>query len=130
LRKALLVAYANHEKHWPTVDWVIHRKGEQLITYRKEWERARKEIGCEDLRFHDFRHAAVTKMLEAGIDEARVMAIVGHRTFAMLKRYRIVADRHTVEAGRKLEAWQEAQKAEQKRKAEPEARKRPNRWDF
>ena len=78
--------------------------------------RARKVIGRPDLGFHDLRHAAVTNMLDAGIDEARVMTMVGHKTFAMLKRYRIVADRHAVEAGQRLEAWQKqvASKAAEK----------------
>ena len=107
MRNALLVAYADHEKHWPTVDYVLHRTGQPLLTYRAEWERARKLIGRPDLRFHDLKHAAVTNMIEAGIDETRVMAIVGHKTVAMLKRYRIVADRHTIEAGRMLEAYHE-----------------------
>ncbi len=105
LEKALLVAQANHEKYWPTVQWVLHRAGEPLKTYRAEWERARRVIGRPDLRFHDLRHAAVTNMIESGIQEPRVMEIVGHKTEAMLRRYMITADRHVQEAGRKLEAY-------------------------
>jgi hypothetical protein len=105
LTKALLVARAEHEKHWTHVPWVSHRAGAQVKTYRAEWERARKEIGRPDLHFHDVRHAAVTNMIEAGIDENRVMEIVGHKTQAMLNRYTIKADRHVQEAGRKMEDY-------------------------
>ena len=42
-------------------------------------------------------------MVDAGIDEPRAMAIVGHKTSAMLRRYRIVAVRHVQAAGAKLE---------------------------
>ena len=44
-------------------------------------------------------------MIESGIEEPRVMEIVGHKTEAMLRRYMITADRHVQEAGRKLEAY-------------------------
>jgi integrase len=117
-----LIAYAEHEKNWPAVEWVLHREGRRLLTYRAQWNRARKKIGREDLHLHDLRHAAVTNMLDAGIDESRAMKVVGHKTFAMIKRYRIVAERHVVEAGRKLEAWHELQdeKAKEQKRAEPE----------
>ena len=105
LTRALLVAKAEHEKYWPHVPWVLHRAGTQVKTYRAEWKRARKEIGRTDLHFHDVRHAAVTNMIEAGIDENRVMEIVGHKTQAMLNRYTIRADRHVQEAGRKMEDY-------------------------
>ena len=84
---------------------MLHRTGEPLKTYRAEWERARRVIGRPDLRFHDLRHAAVTNMIESGIEEPRVMEIVGHKTEAMIRRYMITADRHVREAGRKLEAY-------------------------
>ncbi len=105
LEKALLVAKANHEKYWPTVPWALHRGGEPLNTYRAEWERARRVIGRPNLRFHDLRHAAVTNMAESGIEEPRVMEIVGHKTDAMIRRYMISADQCVREAGRKLEAY-------------------------
>ena len=66
------------------MQWVLHRAGEPLKTYRAEWERARGVIGRPDLRFHDLRHAAVTNMIEAGIAPSRVMEIVGHKTEAMI----------------------------------------------
>ena len=105
LHRPLLVARAEHEKYWPHLRWVLHRDGVPLKTYQAEWNRARKAIGRPDLRFHDVRHAAVTNMIEAGVDETRVMEIIGHKTQAMLKRYMISAERHVQEAGRKLEDY-------------------------
>lgn len=39
------------------------------------------------LRFHDLRHTAITRMIEAGMQPAEVMRVSGHTTPAMLWRY-------------------------------------------
>jgi integrase len=119
LRKALLMAQAQHEKDWPNIPWVLHRNGRKILNYRKEFERARKKIGRPDLHLHDARHHSASRLLDAGVDEARVMRILGHKTPAMLKRYRLVADRHIRDAGRKLDAWV-ARKAELENGEQPE----------
>lgn len=40
-----------------------------------------------DLRLHDVRHSAVTRLFEQGFNIMEVAAISGHKTLAMLKRY-------------------------------------------
>lgn len=40
-----------------------------------------------DIRLHDLRHAATTRLVEKGFSILEVSAITGHRTLAMLKRY-------------------------------------------
>lgn len=40
-----------------------------------------------DLRFHDLRHEATSRLFERGLSIAEVAAITGHKTWAMLKRY-------------------------------------------
>lgn len=40
-----------------------------------------------DLRFHDIRHAATTRLVEHGLSIIEVSAITGHKTLSMLKRY-------------------------------------------
>lgn len=112
LRKALLVAQAEQERDWPGCPWVLQRRGRQVVTYRKEFERARAKIGRPDLHLHDARHHSVSRLLDAGVDEARVMRMIGHKTPSMLKRYRLVADRHIQDAGRKLDEWLANRKAE------------------
>lgn len=46
-----------------------------------------KAAGIENLRFHDLRHTAITRMIEAGMQPAEVMRVSGHTTPAMLWRY-------------------------------------------
>lgn len=41
----------------------------------------------QDLRFHDLRHEAVSRLFERGLNPMQVAAISGHKTLQMLKRY-------------------------------------------
>ncbi|MEB0078071.1 site-specific integrase [Pseudomonas sp. CCI3.2] len=40
-----------------------------------------------DLRFHDMRHEATSRLFERGLSLMEVASITGHKTLAMLKRY-------------------------------------------
>ncbi len=40
-----------------------------------------------DLRFHDLRHEAITRLFELGLNPIEVASVSGHRTMQMLKRY-------------------------------------------
>lgn len=40
-----------------------------------------------DLRFHDLRHEATSRLFEKGLNPMQVAAITGHKTLQMLKRY-------------------------------------------
>ncbi len=44
-------------------------------------------VGIEDLRFHDLRHEATSRLFEKGLQMMEVAAITGHRDLASLKRY-------------------------------------------
>jgi integrase len=54
---------------------------------KRAFIRARNRAGLEDLRFHDLRHEAVSRLFELGLSTMEVAAITGHRTLAMLRRY-------------------------------------------
>lgn len=49
--------------------------------------RACKRAGIEDLRLHDLRHEATSRLFEKGLGVMEVMAITGHMTPTMLSRY-------------------------------------------
>jgi integrase len=55
--------------------------------FNKIWMEIKRSVGCEDLRFHDLRHEAVSRLVEAGLSDQEVSAISGHRSMQMLKRY-------------------------------------------
>ena len=54
---------------------------------RLAWERAREKSGVFDLRFHDLRHEAISRMLEMGLSIAEVATICGHREYKSLFKY-------------------------------------------
>jgi integrase len=54
---------------------------------RLAWERLCKKAGIEDLRFHDLRHEAISRMSELGLTQAEVALQSGHRDPRMLARY-------------------------------------------
>lgn len=61
------------------------RRGPYVFT--KTWNELKKRIGMQDLRFHDLRHEAVSRMIEAGLSDQEVSSISGHRSMQMLRRY-------------------------------------------
>ncbi|NLY34475.1 MAG: site-specific integrase [Alcaligenaceae bacterium] len=55
--------------------------------FDKAWTDAKKAAGLVDFRFHDLRHEAVSRLVEAGLSDQEVAAISGHKSMQMLKRY-------------------------------------------
>ncbi len=51
------------------------------------WLNIKREQGLADIRFHDLRHEAVSRFVEAGFSDQEVSAISGHKSMQMLKRY-------------------------------------------
>lgn len=51
------------------------------------FQRACKRTGINDLRFHDLRHEATTRLFEKGLNPMEAAAVTGHKTLQMLKRY-------------------------------------------
>lgn len=52
-----------------------------------QWRRACHEAGLDDLRFHDLRHTAATRLAESGADAFTIAAVLGHSSVAMTARY-------------------------------------------
>jgi integrase len=64
------------------------RDGERApYAFNKAWITLKKSIGLADLHFHDLRHEAVSRLVEAGLSDQEVSAISGHKSMQMLKRY-------------------------------------------
>ena len=51
------------------------------------FERACERAGVKDLRFHDLRHEATSRLFERGLSVMEAAAVTGHKTLDMLKRY-------------------------------------------
>jgi len=55
--------------------------------FTKVWGVLKKKLGMPDLRFHDLRHEAVSRLVEGGLSDQEVSAISGHKSMQMLRRY-------------------------------------------
>ncbi|ADJ28912.1 site-specific integrase [Nitrosococcus watsonii] len=53
----------------------------------KAFDRATNKAGIEDLRFHDLRHEATSRLFEKGLNHTEVASITGHKDLKMLLRY-------------------------------------------
>ncbi|TAN05060.1 MAG: site-specific integrase [Rhodanobacteraceae bacterium] len=55
--------------------------------FNPAWLEIKHSCGLADLHFHDLRHEAVSRLVEAGLSDQEVAAISGHKSMQMLKRY-------------------------------------------
>jgi integrase len=62
----------------------------QTSSITHAFTRACRKAGLSHATFHDLRHTFVTNARRAGIDYFRIMAITGHHTMAVFKRYNTV----------------------------------------
>jgi integrase len=51
------------------------------------FHRACRRLGIENLKFHDLRHEATSRLFEAGLTIEQVSLVTGHRDWKMLRRY-------------------------------------------
>jgi integrase len=68
-------------------------------------ELTRKQ-GISDLRFHDLRHTAVTRLRRAGVDILVIQHITGHKTLSMLARYNKATEADLKTAMKKAEQYE------------------------
>lgn len=60
------------------------------------FRRACNALQIEDLRFHDLRHEATSRLFEAGFDIPEVSLVTGHKDWKMLRRYLHLQAHHLV----------------------------------
>lgn len=63
---------------------VFPLNGDQVAHF---FTRATAQAGIADLRFHDLRHEATSRLFERGLNPMEAAAVTGHKTLQMLKRY-------------------------------------------
>ncbi len=98
-------------RHLPTqegariVPWVFHRRGRPIKEFRKAWVAACKKTKLEGRLFHDLRRTAIRNMTRAGVSQAVAMAISGHRTASVFRRYDITTEADIREAMQKTQEY-------------------------
>jgi integrase len=55
--------------------------------FEQTWRRARQRAGLDELRFHDLRHEAISRLFEKGFNIIETAAVSGHADPRTLARY-------------------------------------------
>lgn len=82
---------------------------------RTSFEHVCSEAGLTDLRFHDLRHTAGTRMIEGGLSIAEVARVLGHSQLSTAYRYVNAHDETLSRAAGALERTHRAAEAAAKR---------------
>ena len=93
-------------RNWPKEEWVFTDYQGRMLpgrTLQNRWEAAVKRAGLPYVRMHDLRHAAATRMLEAGIPLKVVSEYLGHANISITADvYQHVTDEMARKAGEAL----------------------------
>jgi integrase len=102
-------AYTDEVQHrrGVVIPWVFHREGKPVRRFGVAWRGAcdRAEIGHKLV--HDFRRSAVRNLERASVPRSQAMALVGHRSETMYRRYAITCERDQRDAVTRLAALHE-----------------------
>lgn len=113
LRKVLEAEAARTEATEKATDriipWLFHRDGKPVKSFRRAWRTACKRVGLVGRIPHDFRRTAVRNLERAGVPRSTAMAMVGHKTEAIYRRYAITDEGMLREGAVKLEALHDAE---------------------
>jgi len=71
----------------PDAEFVFIRSHQPISSFYKAWKSACDRAKLPGLLFHDFRRTEVRNLVRAGVPERVAMAISGHKTQAVFKRY-------------------------------------------
>ncbi|MDA1185911.1 MAG: site-specific integrase, partial [Acidobacteria bacterium] len=98
--------------------------GRRIKGFRASWRTACEAAGFPGKLFHDFRRTAVRNLERGGVPRSTAMAMVGHKTEAIYRRYAIQDEAMLREAAAKMNTWNSGQQV--KSKGQVKAFKRGN----
>jgi integrase len=77
--------------------------GTRIKDFRLAWKAACRKAGVEGRLRHDLRRTAVRNLVRSGVNQHVAMAITGHRTESVFRRYKIISKADLQAAALKLE---------------------------
>jgi integrase len=86
------------KEHKPTAFVLGDSVGGQVKDPKKSWATCCKDAGITDLHFHDLRHEAGSRMLEAGWPLSHVQQVLGHADAATTSRYLNATTEHLLDS--------------------------------
>ena len=92
------------------VPWVFcHSDGSRIKDFRYAWAKACRLAGVPGRLVHDLRRTAVRNLERAGVPRSAAMAMTGHKTEAVYRRYAITDSAMLQEAAVKLDTFHSAE---------------------
>ncbi len=88
-----------------------HEYGVPIVSFRRAWLTACKSAGVPERIPHDFRRTAVRNLERAGVPRSSAMAMVGHKTESVYRRYAIADEQTLREGAAKLQSLHTLQSA-------------------
>jgi len=79
-------------------EFVFHRKGKPIRQFHKAFRAAAARIGQGGLLPHDMRRSAIRNFRRSGLSEHEGMALSGHKTDSVYRRYDIISESDLTEA--------------------------------
>ncbi len=73
-------------------DRVFLRDGKPFNDFKRAFKTSCTKAGLQEFTFHDLRHCAINNLRLAKNDYFKIMAISGHKTTAVFKRYNLVTE--------------------------------------
>jgi integrase len=92
------------------IPWLFHRGGNPIKDFRSAWQSACERAGLAGRIPHDFRRTAVRNLERAGVPRSAAMAMVGHKTEAIYRRYAIADEGMLREGAIKLAVLRDAER--------------------
>ena len=105
------------------IPWLFHKEGTPIGSFQKAWATACKRAGLAGKIPHDFRRTAVRNLERAGVPRSAAMAMVGHKTESIYRRYAIADEAMLKEGAAKLAAFHTAERKKPPRIASIRSRK-------
>jgi len=90
------------------IPWLFHRDGNPIKDFRATRKTACKAAGVPGRIPHDFRRTAVRNLERAGVSRSAAMAMTGHLTESVYRRYAVSDETSLKEAAAKLAALHDA----------------------
>lgn len=89
------------------IPWLFQHNGRRIKDFRTAWEGACTRAGVSGRLVHDFRRTACRNLERAGVSRSDAMAMVGHLTESVYRRYAISDERSMKESAMKIAALDE-----------------------
>jgi len=94
------------------VPWVFTKAGKRILSVRRAFEVACRKAGIDHVVFHDLRHTFVSNMRRAGVDYFRIMAVTGHKTMTVFKRYNTIDEADLRQAMSQMDTYIDTSRVE------------------